>query len=119
MYSIYFNGDCFREFESALYFISATKSEFACARDFTNKTLEYLVIEDVIYEEYKNRNFFKSTDDDISFMKSIISNMERAVRFDFEKVVEFYTMKPEDSFEHMMIFVTENNYLMLYWNTTA
>ncbi len=119
MYSIYFNGNCFLEHESTLYLINAARSEFACVRSFINEALEYLIVEDVIYEEYKNRNFFEATDNDISFMNSIISNMKKTISFDFEKIVEFHTMNPCDNFEHMMILTTENNYLMLYWNTTA
>lgn len=119
MYSIYFCGKCFHEIESSLYLINAAKSEFICVKDFIHEALEYLIDEDVIYEDYKNRSFVESTDVDINFMKSIISNMKEAVAFDFEKIVEFRTMNPEDIFEHMMLLTTENNYLMLYWNTTA
>jgi len=119
MYSIYFSGECFQEFESSLSLINAAKSEFVCAQDFINKTLEYLISEKEIDENYKDRSFVESTDTDINFMKSIISNMKKAVAFDFEKVVECRTMSPEEVFEHMMLLTTENNYIMLYWYTTA
>ena len=58
-------------------------------------------------------------DDDIAFMKSIVLNMKDAVRIDFEKVLESYTMAQEDPFEHFMILCTSNTYVMLYWSTTA
>ena len=119
MFSIYFNGNCFQEYESTLYLINAAKSEFTCAKDFINESLKYLIAENEIYEDYKNRHFVESTDDDISLMKSIISNMKKSVVFDFEKIVESHTMNPEYDVEHMMLLTSENNYIMLYWNTTA
>ncbi len=67
----------------------------------------------------RENEFIKSNDDDISFMKSIVLNMKDAVKIDYEEVLESYTMSPEDQFEHIMILCTANEYIMLYWNTTA
>ncbi len=119
MFSIYFNGDCFQEFESSLYFIASARSEMSSHEEFIHDALDYLIKENAIYEEYKNRQFVKSTDEDIAFMKSIKDNMKRAVDFDLEDTAEYFTMIPYDVCEHMMILTTDNNYILLYWSTTA
>lgn len=119
MFSIFFSGKCFVEFESSLYLISAAKSEAESDKCFINEVIEYLILEKAVQEEYKHRQFVEATDDDICLMKSIIANMKKAVHFDFENICEFYTLSPEHDCEHMMLLKTDNYYMMLYWCTTA
>ena len=121
MTTVYFGGKCFNEFESELYMIISAKSEFPDWGSFRQATLEQLIADNctLIDESYRENEFIKSNDDDIIFMKSIISNMKDAVKIDFEEVLESYTMSHEEQFEHIMILCTANEYIMLYWNTTA
>ncbi len=121
MTTVYFSGKCFQEFESELYMIISAKSEFADWRLFGQASMEQLMDNKftIIDETYKENAFVRSNDGDIDFMKSIILNMKDAVKIDFEEVLESYTMEDEDAFEHIMILCTANNYIMLYWNTTA
>ena len=121
MTTVYFGGKCFNEFESELYMIISAKSEFPDWSSFRQATMEQLTADKftLIDESYKAKEFIISNDDDISFMKSIILNMKDAVKIDFEEVLESYTMSPEEQFEHIMILCTVNEYIMLYWNTTA
>lgn len=121
MTTVCFGGKCFEEFESELYMIISAKSECPDWGSFGQAALERLIADKTtnIIETYKDEAFVKSNDDDIAFMKSIVLNMKDAVRIDFEKVLESYTMAQEDPFEHFMILCTSNTYVMLYWNTTA
>lgn len=119
MTTIFFQGKCFLDFESSLYMISATKSEYSDYLEFLNKGLDYLIAKKTITQEYKNNNFIKSKDEDIEFMKSIFESMENAVNFDLEEILETYTMNQKDLYELLMILCTEHNYIMLYWNTAA
>ena len=121
MTTVYFGGKCFEEFESELYMIISAKSEFPARRSFGQAAMEQLIVDKstIISEAYKEKEFVRANDDDIAFMKSIVLNMKDAVKIDLEKVSESYTMAEEDPFEHIMILCTENNYVMLYWNTTA
>lgn len=119
MFSIYFKGDCFLDFESELYLINAAKREVTCVKDFIDEALDYLIRENMIYEEYKNRRFVEATDEDINFLKAVLKSMNKAVEFDLEKNADFYTMDPEDTYEHMVLLAAENSYMMLYWHTTA
>ena len=121
MTTIYFGGKCFKEFESELYMKISAKSEFTDWRLFGQAAMKQLIADKftIIDENYREKAFTESSDEDSVFMKSIVLNMKDAVKIDFEEVLESYTMEQEDPFEHIMILCTANDYYMLYWNTTA
>lgn len=120
MNSVFFNGDCFIEFESEMWLITAIKQENSDYQEFSKKCLEYLKHKNFLWDDRTVRELKHAGNEDIDFMKSIIdTNLKYPIMYDIEKITEVYTFEQEDTCEHMLILCTENNYMMLFWHTSA
>jgi hypothetical protein len=121
MISICFQGECFNDFESSLCFLCSGKKDTTNIQSFMDLAQNYLYNEKkFLVDEDKERKFIKSSEEDISFMRNILNeNLKKSVVFNFESIINCYTMNPEEKLEHCMVLESKDEYYLLYWNTTA
>lgn len=120
MNSAYFDGRYFNDFESEMWLITATKHEYSDYQEFSKKCLEYLKYKDFLWDNRTVKELKHADNEDVEFLKSNIdTNLKYPVMFDMEKITGIFTFEQEDTYEHMLILCTENNYMMLFWHTLA
>lgn len=125
MIAISFGALCFNvsASEQSILIVVASKSEFPSLDDFLAGALNFLESDsefcDNWNEIYKDRNCLPASDDDITQMRSTISEMNQRVSILFEPIIKAVNVLPPKWNDISLGLETKNEYVLYLWGTSA